>query len=95
MVISTTTYPYQVVLQTLLSYGENAKTSQLTSALFYKDQAGVMDSIEFGGDVAARDSGLAKRRSVATQSREFDMMVVYMPISSFGIATCLTKSVSR
>jgi len=27
------------VLETLLSYGEDAKTSQLTSALFYKDQA--------------------------------------------------------
>jgi len=62
------------VLETLLSYGEDTKTSQLTSALFYKDQVGVMDSIEFGGDVAARNSGLVKRRSLATQSREFDMM---------------------
>jgi len=33
-----------------------------------------MDSIEFGGDVAARNSGLVQRRSIATQSREFDMM---------------------
>jgi len=33
-----------------------------------------MDSIEFGGDVAARNSGLVQRRSVAAQSREFDMM---------------------
>jgi len=62
------------VLETLLSYGEDAKTSQLTSALFYKDQAGVMDSIEFGGDVAVKNSGLVNRRSVATRSREFDTM---------------------
>jgi len=36
---STNTYPYRAVLEILLSYGEDAKTSQLTSALFYKDQA--------------------------------------------------------
>jgi len=33
-----------------------------------------MDSIEFDGDVAARNSGLVKLRSVAAQSREFDIM---------------------
>jgi len=33
-----------------------------------------MDSIEFGGNVAARNSGLVQRRSVAAQSRKFDMM---------------------
>jgi len=71
---STNTYPYRSVLEALLSYGKDAKTSQLISALFYKDQADVMDSIEFGGDVSARNSGLVKRRSVAAQSREFDMM---------------------
>jgi len=68
---STNTYPYRAVLETLLSYGEDAKTSQLTSALFYKDQTGVMDSIDFDD---ARNFGLVKRRSVAAQSREFDMM---------------------
>jgi len=59
------------MLETLLSYGEDAKTSQLTSALFYKDQADVMDPIDFD---SASNSGLVKRRSVAAQSREFDMM---------------------
>jgi len=57
---STNTYPYRAVLETLLSYGEDAKTSQLTSVLFYKHQAGVMDSIKFGGDVAARNSGVVQ-----------------------------------
>jgi len=71
---STNTYPYRAVLETLLSYGQDAKTSQLTSALFYKDQASVMDSIESDGDVAARNSGLVQLPSNATQSREFDMM---------------------
>jgi len=31
---STSTYPYRAMLETLLSYGEDAKTSQLTSALY-------------------------------------------------------------
>jgi len=44
---STNTYPYRALLETLLSYGEDAKKTQLTSALFYKDQAGRMDSVDF------------------------------------------------
>ena len=34
---STNTYAYRAMLETLLSYGRDAKTSQLTSALYYKD----------------------------------------------------------
>ena len=37
LIASTNTYPYRAMIETLLSYGEDAKTSQLTSALFYKD----------------------------------------------------------
>ena len=40
------------MLETLLSYGEDTKKSQLTSALFYKDEAGVMDSVDVGDDPA-------------------------------------------
>jgi len=71
---STNTYPYRAILQTLLSYGEDAKKSQLTYALFYKDEASRMDSVEVGDDAAARNDGLMKRRFIARQSREFDMM---------------------
>jgi len=42
---STNTYPYRAMLETLLSYGEDSKKSQLTSALFYKDTAGRMDAV--------------------------------------------------
>jgi len=35
---STNTYPYRAMLETLLGYGEDSKKSQLTSALFYKDE---------------------------------------------------------
>jgi len=69
---STNTYPYRALLETLLSYGEDAKKTQLTSALFYKDQAGRMDSVDFAA--AAVNGGLAKRRALVAGSREFDMM---------------------
>lgn len=69
---STNTYPYRAMMETLLSYGKDSKTSQLTSALYYKDQPGRMDSVDFAD--AARNSGLVKRRAIARQSRVFDMM---------------------
>ena len=52
---STSTYPYRAMLETLLSYGEDAKTTQLTSALFYKDEAGKMDVIALD-DADARNT---------------------------------------
>ena len=70
---STNTYPYRAMLETLLSYGEDAKKTQLTSALFYKDQAGRMDSVNFANADAIND-GLAKRRALVAGSRKFDMM---------------------
>ena len=39
----TASYPYRAMLETLLSYGEDAKKTQLTSSLYYKDQCGRMD----------------------------------------------------
>ena len=41
---STNTYPYRAMLETLLSYGSDAKASQLTSEMYYKDDAGRMDA---------------------------------------------------
>ena len=62
------------MIETLLSYGEDAKTSQLTSALFYRTQAGTMDSVNVGDNVALRNDGLVKRRAIGSESRESDMM---------------------
>jgi len=59
-------------METLLSYGEDAKRTQLTSGLFYKDRAGRTDSVDLA-DNAAND-GLLKRRALGLQSRTFDMM---------------------
>jgi len=69
---STNTYPYRAMMETLLSYGEDVKRTQLTSGLFYKDRAGRMDSVDLA-DNAAND-GLVKCRALGLESRTFDMM---------------------
>jgi len=61
------------MIETLLSYGMDAKTSQLISALYYKDTAGNMDSVDFE-DENAVNRGLAARRRMARESRVIDMM---------------------
>ena len=43
---STNTYAYRAYIETLLSHGAEAKNSQLTSALWYKDTAGHMGAID-------------------------------------------------
>jgi len=87
---STNTYPYRAMIETLLTYGEDAKESQLTSALFYKDQAGRMNSKTIAEDT--RHNGFFRRRRLTTQSREFDMIGrLHADIFSRN-ATCSTKS---
>jgi len=69
---STNTYPYRAMIETLLTYGEDAKESQLTSALFYKDQAVRMNSKTIAEDT--RNNGFFRRRRLTTRTREFDMI---------------------
>ena len=69
---SMNTYPYRAMIETLLSYGGDAKESQLTSELFYKDTAGKMDAVDF--QEAVRNSGLYKRSRFTNLSAEVDMM---------------------
>jgi hypothetical protein len=72
---SMNTYAYRAYIETLLSYGVEAKSSQLTSALFYKDEAGKMDKPNpLAANDADRNSGLAKRQTFAAESREIDMI---------------------
>ena len=69
---STNTYPYRAMIETLLSYGADAKKTQLTSALFYADQPERMNAVDFAA--AARNSGLYTRSRFTAQSRAVDMM---------------------
>ena len=39
-------YPYRAMLEKLLSYGDEAKTTHLQSELFYKDTAGAMEDMK-------------------------------------------------
>jgi len=70
---STNTYPYRAMLETLLSYGDDAKKSQLTSAMFYEDQPGRMDTVTVD-NVDTRNSGLVERRKFTTESKTVDMI---------------------
>ena len=66
------TYPYRAYIETLLSYGPAAKTSQLTSALYYKDTAG---KIEDANPLAATaNSGLKHRHSFFDDGKIVDMV---------------------
>ena len=67
---SSNTYPYRAYVETLLSYGDEAKNTQLTSQLWYKDTAGHMEATtENDGNL-----GLAERRRHIAESRVVEMM---------------------
>ena len=71
---STPTYPYRAMIETLLSYGSQAKETQLTSSLFYKDTAGQMDQVNPLAEGAAANIGLKKRYSFIKGSKLVDML---------------------
>ena len=68
---STNTYPYRAMLETLLSYGGDTKKSQLTSALYYRDQADRMDSVVFD---ANSNLGLKTCKTFTTTSNPVDVI---------------------
>ena len=70
---STNTYPYRAMLETILSYGEDAKKSQLTTALYYADTAGRMDAVNVN-NADTRNPGLIARRNYTSESNVVDMM---------------------
>ena len=64
------TYPFREYVETLLSFGAEAKKTKLTSQLWYKDTAGHMDAtLDNGGN-----AGLAERRKYIAESRVVEMM---------------------
>ena len=71
---STNTYPYRAIIETLLNYGGDAKSSQLSMAMFYKDTPGKMDVVN---PVEAEDDanmGLNARYAFTKQSNTVDMV---------------------
>ena len=63
-------YPYRAILETLLSYGEEAKTSHLESELFYKDPAGAMEDMAAEGE----NEGFQDRYQFCKESKNIEMM---------------------
>ena len=68
------TYLYQACLETLLSYGEEAKSTHSTSSLFYKDIASKMDKPDLTKSNADVNLGLEKRASFTRESKVVDMI---------------------
>ena len=65
-------YAYRAYLETLLSYGEDTKHSQLTASLYYKDDATHLD--DANPTQAAANAGLKKRRSFFTNGRTVELL---------------------
>ena len=60
---SSTSYPYRAYMETVLNFSKDAKASHLTSALFYKDQAGKMDAVNPLADAADVNKELKERHA--------------------------------
>jgi len=69
---STNMYPYRAMIETLLSYNDDTKMSQLMASLFYEDQACRINIVDFGE--AARNRGLWNRSRFTRGSRVVDMI---------------------
>jgi len=63
------------MLETLLSYGSNAKASQLTSEMYYKDDPDRMDAFRIREEAGEKpNAGHLACRAHVKLSREFDMI---------------------
>ena len=70
---SSTTYPYRAYMESILNFSKDAKLSQLTSALFYKDKAGKMDSVNPVANADAVNTGLQERYNHSKESKMVSM----------------------
>ena len=66
---SSTAYPYRAYIETILNFSKDTKSSQLTSALFYKDKAGKMDSVNPVANADAVNTGLKERYNLSKESK--------------------------
>ena len=69
----TNTYQYRAYIETLPSYGTDAKITQLTRQLWHKDTATRVDAVEID-DGAAANAAFVARRANTVRSRVVDMI---------------------
>ena len=67
--LTCTCNPYRAILQTLLKFGEDAETSQLTSMMFIKDSNEAMDDC----DTTGSNDGLVERTGYIALSKFVDL----------------------
>ena len=65
--------PYRAYIETILNFSKDNKSSQLTSALFYKDKAGKMDSVNPVANADAVNTGLKERYNLSKESKMVSM----------------------
>ena len=65
---SSNNYSYRSYMETLLSFGKDAKDSQLSSVLWYQNTAGAFNMR------GANNASYTKRKALAAQGHEIDMM---------------------
>ena len=66
------TYAYRAYLETLLTYGSESKSTQLSSSLYYKDTPDKMDDAD--PLVATANVGLKKRYGYISEGKTVDML---------------------
>ena len=72
---SAETYDYRAYIKSLLSYGPQAKTSQLTAALYYKETAGNIDCPKSDhANAGEMNYGLQKRAAFTDRCATADMI---------------------
>lgn len=63
------------MIETLLNYGEDCKSSLLQSQLYYKDEAGKMDSfITANADNQTPNSGFVNRFTISKGGKSFEVI---------------------
>ena len=62
------------MIETLFNYGGDAKSSQLSMAMFYKDTPGKMDVVDAVADDVDANMGLKARYTFAKESSIVGMM---------------------
>ncbi|XP_064647463.1 uncharacterized protein F54H12.2-like [Lineus longissimus] len=65
------TYPYRAYIETLLSYGEQVKKSQLQAGLWFADEPGKFEKVDT--TAADTNSGFKTRAQFIAKSRQLDL----------------------
>ncbi|XP_046546381.1 uncharacterized protein LOC124256429 [Haliotis rubra] len=66
-------YPYKALMETVLDYGTDAKTSQLTTQLYYKDSGDTVDEFNSGDPYAGGNDSLVNRGGFIAGSKSLTL----------------------